>query len=79
MLIKNFMTYLLHFLSYGFGYGLRLKAEVFQDQTFGYGRSGSLFFQFFQTFSKKKKEKKHYKSHFMLLFNADAKIFLKKF
>ena len=26
------------FLSYGFGYGLRLKAEVFQGRTFGYGR-----------------------------------------
>ena len=37
-------TYMLYvFLSYGFGYGLRLKAEVFQGQTFGYGRRWKLF------------------------------------
>ena len=34
---------MLHFfLSYGFGYGLRLKAEVFQGRTFGYGRRWKL-------------------------------------
>ena len=29
-------------LTYGFGYGLQLKAEVFQGQTFGYGRRWKL-------------------------------------
>ena len=31
-----------NFLSYGFGYGLRPKAEVFQGQTFGYRRRWKL-------------------------------------
>ena len=31
-----------NFLSYGFGYGLRPKAEVFQGWTFGYGRRWKL-------------------------------------
>ena len=30
------------FLTYGFGYGLRPKAEVFQGRTFGYGRRWKL-------------------------------------
>ena len=30
------------FLTYGFGYGLRPKAEDFQGRTFGYGRSWKL-------------------------------------
>ena len=31
-----------NYLSYGFGYGLRPKAEVFQGRTFGYGRRWKL-------------------------------------
>ena len=42
LLIKTFMTYFLCFLSYGFGYGLRPKAEVCQCRTFGYGRRWKL-------------------------------------
>ena len=30
--------FFMFFLSYGFGYGLQPKAEVFQGRTFGYGR-----------------------------------------
>ena len=36
------MTLFLHFLSYGFGYGLRPKAEVCHGQTIGYGRRWKL-------------------------------------
>ena len=35
---KHFYDTYFTFLSYGFGYGLRPKAEVFQGRTFGYGR-----------------------------------------
>ena len=36
------MTYVLRFLSYGFGYGLRPKAKVCHGRTFGYGRRWKL-------------------------------------
>ena len=42
LLIKTFMTHVLQIFSYGFGYGLRPKAEVFQGQTFSYGRKWKL-------------------------------------
>ena len=35
-------TYVLHFLPYGFGYGLQPKAKFFHGRTFGYGRRWKL-------------------------------------
>ena len=42
LLIKIYDICLKFFGSYGFGYGLRPKAEVFQGRTFGYGRRWKL-------------------------------------
>ena len=42
LLIKIYDICLKFFGSYGFGYGLRPKAEVFQGWTFGYGRRWKL-------------------------------------
>ena len=40
---KNFLWHMFYiFLSYGFGYGLRPEAEVFQDRTFCYSRRWKL-------------------------------------
>ena len=38
----GWLKLLWHFSSYGFGYGLRPKAEVFEGRTFGYGRRWKL-------------------------------------